>query len=165
MTDKEGKKKNKFIPVWLLSAAALLGLDQWTKQMASASLAGEADFIIIPGALQLHYLENRGAAFGMFHGKQIIFIVIACVVVATIGYFLRRIPAERKYLPLQICASLITAGALGNMFDRIVRGYVTDFIYVSLIQFPVFNLADVYICVGIGLLIILLMFIYKDLDL
>ena len=164
MKNKNINRVSPRLPAWVISTIILLALDQLSKYIASASLKKEADFIIIRGVLQLHYLENRGAAFGMFNGKQFVFVIIACLIVGLIGANLYRIPAERRYSPLFASVCLITAGALGNMADRIVRGYVIDFIYFSLINFPVFNVADIYICVGIGLFVILLFAFYKDED-
>ena len=164
MNNKNKYRVSPRLPAWVISTVMLLTLDQLTKHIASASLKKEADFVIIRGVLQLHYLENRGAAFGMFHGKQLVFVIIACLIIGLIGANLYRIPPGKRYSPLFASVCLITAGALGNMADRIVRGYVVDFIYFSLINFPVFNIADIYICVGIGLFVLLLFAVYKDED-
>ena len=71
---------------------------------------------------------------------------------------------ERKYLPLRACAVLIAAGAVGNFIDRIRLGYVVDFLYFKLIDFPIFNVADIYVTVSTALFIVLLCFYYKEED-
>ena len=73
-------------------------------------------------------------------------------------------PENRRYLPLRICAVLLCAGAVGNMIDRIFRGYVVDFFYFKLIDFPVFNVADIYVTTAAVILIVLIVFLYKEED-
>ena len=112
--------------------------------------------------LELAYVENRGMAFGMLEGRQFLFggmCVIFCI--ALIWVFVR-IPKNRYYLPLLLTGAVLFGGAAGNFIDRLFRGYVVDFIYFSLIDFPVFNMADIYVvCSGI-LLVILVCFKYKN---
>ena len=76
-----------------------------------------------------------------------------------------RLPHERKYIPLRICAVLVCAGAVGNMIDRVRLNYVIDFLYFNLIDFPIFNVADCYVVIACILFIILIFFYYKDSDL
>ena len=145
-----------------LSAVALLTLlDQITKILAADRLA-DGPFLIIPGVFELRYLENRGAAFGMLQNQRIFFLVLTVVFLAVITYIYLRIPADRKYLPLRILSIIVTAVAIGNFIDRLVLVYVRDFLYFSLIDFPIFNVADIYVTVGCILLILLLLFYYKD---
>lgn len=148
----------------LVGIALLVLFDQMTKLWAIAALKGAGSIPLISGVLELLYIENRGAAFGILQNQRWFFLVITVVVLAALCWFMPRIPKERRFLGLHICAYGIGAGAVGNMIDRIFRGYVVDFIYVKLIDFPVFNVADIYVtCAAVGL-IFLVLFYYKDED-
>lgn len=142
----------------------LLGVDQWTKAMAAAKLNGYPNIILIPNVFELSYLENTGAAFGMLQNMRFLFLIITLVVVLFLGFALYRMPVTRHFLPLRITGILLGAGALGNMIDRIWHGYVIDFFYFSLIDFPVFNVADCYVVVSAFLAFVLLCFYYRDED-
>lgn len=149
----------------ILGAAGLLALiflDQWTKLLASRYLAGTSGISLIPGVFELYYLENRGAAFGMLSNRQWFFVVIAAVMVLAAVYVYVKLPREPYYYSLHLVCVLVAAGAVGNMIDRIVHHYVIDFLYFSLIDFPVFNIADCYVCIGAALAVILLFTLYKD---
>ena len=143
----------------------LILLDQWTKSIAVSKLMNSPDFIIIPGVLQLHYLENTGAAFSLLEGKQILFAIITPILVVLLFYILLKMPRFKKYLYLDYIIIFLIAGAIGNYIDRILNNYVVDFIYFSLINFPVFNIADCYVTVSVIFLFILILFYYKDDDL
>lgn len=150
---------------------ALLGVilgvvvDQITKRLAVEHLKGQDAFVILKNVFQLEYLENRGAAFGMLQNQRIFFLLSVVVITIVVIIFYMRVPMERKYLPLRICAVLLIAGAFGNCIDRLVLGYVVDFFYFKLIDFPVFNVADIYVTVAVAILIVLLFFYYKEEDL
>lgn len=150
----------------LLSAVGgivlLLLLDQWTKFLAIAHLKGQSDLTLIPGVFSLHYLENHGAAFGILEDQQWLFLLLGVIflVICTVVYV--RMPFTVRMLPLRLIALFIAAGAVGNMIDRAVRHYVVDFFYFSLIDFPVFNVADIYITVGAAFLVLFVIFFYKD---
>ncbi|MCR4831272.1 MAG: signal peptidase II [Pseudobutyrivibrio sp.] len=144
---------------------ALVLLDQFTKIAAIKHLMNQDDYILIPGVLQLHYLENTGAAFSILEGKQIIFAIITPILLIALLYILIRMPQNKKYTALNYIIVFIIAGAIGNYIDRITNNYVVDFIYFSLINFPVFNVADCYVTVSVILLFILIIFYYKDEDL
>lgn len=148
----------------ILSTFFLTVLDQWTKHLAVLHLQNQADISLIDGVLSLHYLENRGAAFGVFQNRQGAFFILTVIILAFIVYVLWKMPATKKYLPLRILCFFLTAGALGNLIDRIRLKYVVDFIYFSLIDFPVFNVADIYVTVSMIALLLLVLFYYKDED-
>ncbi|MDO4328204.1 MAG: signal peptidase II [Lachnospiraceae bacterium] len=158
-------KKGKGFLAFFLSTAVLIWLDQWTKRLAVAHLKDQPEIVIIKGVFELRYLENRGAAFGMLQGRQLFFFLVAAVVLAVVIYALLRMPFTKRYLPLGGCMVLLVAGALGNMIDRISQQFVVDFLYFSLIDFPIFNVADCYVTVAAFLLIVLIMWYYKDEDL
>ena len=142
----------------------LLGIDQWSKATAAAQLNGHPNIILIPDVFELSYLENTGAAFGMFKDMRFFFVIITLVVLLFLIFALYRMPVNRHFLPLRITGILLGAGAIGNMVDRIWHGYVVDFFYFSLIDFPVFNVADCYVVVAAFLAFALLCFYYKDED-
>lgn len=135
----------------LVSALLLLGADQLTKYLAQTYLRGNNGISVIPGVFRLFYLENRGAAFGMLTNRQWFFIAVASIMILAATYVYMRLPQKRHYHLLRMICVLIIAGATGNMLDRIFHGYVIDFLYVSLIDFPVFNVADCYVCIGAAL--------------
>lgn len=140
-------------------------LDQITKMWASAVLKGQAAIQVIRNVFELQYLENRGAAFGIFQNRQGMFVVMTVIVLAAFTYIYFRIPESKKYVPLKICYVLLTAGAVGNFIDRTVQGYVVDFFYFKWIDFPVFNVADIYVTAAMVLLLFLMLFYYKEEDL
>lgn len=127
-------------------------IDQLTKWCAVIFLKGEASVPIIKGVLQLTYVENTGAAFGMLKDHRWIFILVSTVAIAAIGLYL-----YLGHAPSRLCAvalSMIVSGGIGNMIDRLLLGYVVDFIDFCLINFAVFNGADSFVCVGCGLLVL-----------
>jgi len=140
-------------------------MDQLTKILVVENLKDREPFILIKGVFELQYLENRGAAFGILENQKIFFIISGVIILAGIGYVYTRIPDSRKYMPLRIVSILMAAGAVGNMIDRIRNSYVIDFLYFKLIDFPIFNVADCYVTIAAGLLMVLFLFIYKESDL
>lgn len=144
--------------VWL----ALILADQWAKLWALGALRGKDPIVVIRGVLELRYLENRGAAFGIFQNRQGFFILVTIIVLAGLFFLYGRIPEGQRYLPMKICFCLIGAGAAGNLIDRVFRSYVVDFIYFRLIDFPIFNVADIYVTLAAFLLVLLILFYYKE---
>lgn len=145
--------------------AVLVFLDQLTKILAVGHLKGQDEIVWIPGVFELRYLENRGAAFGMLQEKQWVFLIIAALFLIIACMALVKIPNDRKYWLLRLTIILIASGALGNMVDRFANRFVVDFFYFSLINFPIFNVADIYVSVGCALMVILILFVYKEEDL
>ncbi|MGN0334732.1 MAG: signal peptidase II [Lachnospiraceae bacterium] len=150
---------------FLAGMFGLILFDQWTKLLAVTHLKDQEPFVIIKGVFQLRYLENRGAAFGMLQGQQWFFIIMALVVLIFVSVFYFKLPWEKKYHCLRAIGLLICSGAVGNVIDRLLRNYVVDFFYFELIDFAIFNVADVYITVGTAVLAILILFYYKEEDL
>lgn len=153
--------KKRYYSLFIIYMAALVIFDQITKLIARTTLsAGDID--IIPGVLQLHLLYNTGAAFSILTGKTIVFYVLTPVIAAVIIYFFIRLPFVKKYLPMAFVLTSLVAGAAGNYIDRLVFSKVTDFIYFSIINFPVFNVADIYVTISVIVLLVLILFYYKD---
>ena len=144
--------------------AVLIIIDQITKRIAVNVLADGLRIPLINGVLEFTFVQNRGAAFGIMQNALPFFVVITLAALCVITYFLLHIPSQKRYLPLRICLCFIAAGAIGNFIDRLRRSYVRDFIYFSLIDFPVFNVADIYITCATILLVLLMLFYYRDED-
>ncbi|HJF94712.1 MAG TPA: signal peptidase II [Lachnoclostridium phocaeense] len=164
MTSVSEKTAKHYITAFIIALADVI-LDQLSKYMAVHFLQGTDGIDLIPGVFRLTYLENRGAAFGVLQGQQWFFYIITAVILVVVVLAYVRIPAGRKFLPLQICAVFIVSGALGNLIDRVRLGYVVDFFYFELIDFPVFNVADIFVTVSAVLLAVLLLLYYKEEDL
>lgn len=160
---------NKKKGIWLLADLflffLLVGIDQFAKYLAVIKLKGKSDYIIWMNVFRLHYLENRGAAFGMLQNQKLFFVFVAVLFVTFVSYALLKMPVEKKFRAGNLLLVMIAAGAVGNMIDRLRYDYVVDFFYFSLINFPVFNVADIYVTVGTALLVILVLFYYKEEDL
>jgi len=159
------KPKKRLLLADFLGLIALVLADQFTKYIAVVHLKDQPAIPIIPDVLELNYLENRGAAFGMLQNQKIFFVFVAVIILAMIIYVLFKMPEKRKYTILHVLLVLVAAGAIGNMIDRLRLDYVVDFISFVLIHFPIFNVADIYVTVATTLLVILLLFYYKEEDL
>lgn len=156
----------KRIVICAISVLILVILDQLAKKWAVATLKGNDGIELIKGALKFYYLPNgnTGAAFGMLQGHQSLFLVIAIVICVCLFIFIYHMPLDKKFNLLIIMMTLIIAGGIGNMIDRFSLNYVVDFIYFYLINFPIFNVADMYVSVGTTVLILLILFYYKEED-
>ncbi len=156
------KKRASYITIFIMISLVLVWLDSVTKQLAVRELQNGREIILIPDVLSFLYVENPGAAFGILNGQQWIFYIITIVVLLGILYFIGKLPMEKRYRPLYFVSILIFAGAIGNFIDRLLQKYVVDFIYFKLIDFPVFNVADIYVTTGCFLMVVLFLFYYKD---
>lgn len=159
------QQKKSLLTRFIIGFVILVGLDQWTKGLAVRFLKDQEPVVVLKGVFEFFYSENRGAAFGMLQGRQVFFFLIAVAVLAAVFYLMLKMPADQKYRPLVVCLMLVVSGAVGNMIDRVTQQYVVDFLYFSLIDFPIFNVADCYVTIGAALLVILLTFYYKEEDL
>lgn len=159
----EEKRNIRYLAA-LCGVAILIFLDQFTKYLALNNLKDHPPFIIWKNVFQLEYLENRGAAFGLFQNQKIFFYVSVFLISAAVIWFFWRVPMTRRYLPLRLCAVCIMAGAWGNCIDRMRLGYVVDFLYFKLIDFPIFNVADIYVTVSTFAMAFLICFYYKEED-
>jgi signal peptidase II len=130
------------------TALTIIALDRWTKQLAVDALleSGVRSVPLIGEYIRLTYVENRGAAFGVLQDQTAFFILVGVIVISVIIASYRYIP-EPSWM-LNVCLGLQMGGAVGNLIDRIQVGYVVDFI--DLTYWPVFNIADSAICVGVA---------------
>ena len=149
----------------VLIIAILVIIDQLSKYIMLVNLSDAPMGVsVINGVFSLIYVENTGISFSMFSGKMIFIIIVTLVILLLLVYVLIRTPKTRYFLPFSITLSVIIAGAVGNLIDRIIRGYVIDFISLDFIGFPIFNFADICVCVGLFILVLLIFIRYKDND-
>lgn len=145
--------------VFILTILIII-LDQVTKLMAISNLKTSPPYIILDNFFQLHYVENYGAAFGILQNKKIFFVIITLSVILAITVFLIKNYYQIN-IYMRVGLSMLLGGAIGNFIDRLRLGYVVDFISFRLINrydFPVFNIADVFIVAGTGLILLLVLF-------
>lgn len=141
----------------LLGTAALVYLlDQASKALVVANLRVGDQQQIVGDLVQLWHAQNAGAAFSLFQGGQILFLVVTAFALGMIVYFHRSFRGQSRWL--QLVLGVILGGTLGNLTDRVRLGYVTDFVSVGFgdTRFPTFNVADSAIVLGIGVLVIYL---------
>ena len=155
------KSMLKYI-IFVIASVVLILIDQVTKYLSLKHLCNKKSVPIIDNVLELTYVENRGAAFGILQDKQTLFFVLTIVVLVFIIYSLINLKFDRYHIPYFIFLTLIFSGAMGNFIDRLRNKCVVDMIYFKPIDFPVFNFADICITCGCILLIYSLIFIYKD---
>ena len=152
-------KKRTWI-LWAAAIVALIALDQGTKAFFSTNRAQFNEREILPGFFYLTYLENRGAAFSMLQNFRWGFVALTIVAIVVMCRFFFLQKSFWARLPL----ALLIAGAAGNLVDRALQGFVVDFLhfYPFGYNFPVFNVADICVCVGAGLLAVWLLFLYRE---
>ncbi|MBN2847458.1 MAG: signal peptidase II [Coriobacteriia bacterium] len=136
------------------TAAAVVVIDQVTKQIVRSSLALNESVSVVDGLLWLTRVHNTGAAFGMLKGQQWLLIGTSVIVLAAIGWAIVRVKPESPLM--RTALALVTGGAIGNLIDRIVAGGVTDFFDLG--WFPIFNVADIALDVGVALIVLWLLF-------
>lgn len=159
------KKRKTILLIADLAAVILLTwFDQFTKNLAVLYLKEKPSVPILKDILVLQYLENKGAAFGMLQNQKIFFIFIEILILFVIGFVLIRMPSHKKYRLMHVILVLVASGAIGNMIDRVVQDYVVDFIYFVLIDFPIFNVADIYVTCATVIFIVVVLFYYKEED-
>ena len=147
--------------IWILIGIIFVAADQFTKLWAVTALKGHASVSFIPKLLQFTYVENTGIAFGMLKGMHWLVIPIN-IVIMTVCVLMAR-SYNKKGAKLAVTAlCMIVSGALGNMLDKIFKGYVVDFIETVFVEFPVFNVADILVCCGAALLCIYVVFFDKE---
>lgn len=146
----------------IIIIALLIGIDQLVKYLTVINLQGSPPFVLIEGVFQLTYVENRGAAFGMLQNQRLFFLIFTLVVIVLLYFFYSKIPHTKRYFPLRLTTQVFFAGAIGNWIDRLRLSYVVDTFHFSLIDFPVFNVADMYVVVASFVFIFLMFFYYKE---
>ncbi len=133
----------------IVFTAILIIIDRVSKILAAKYLAGGGAVVVIPYLLGLRYLENTGMAFSLLSGKTVFLAVVTALALIIMAYF---IFIKKAGLPFErFCFILIFAGGIGNLIDRVFQGYVIDYFEFLFMDFAIFNVADVYVCTGVGL--------------
>ncbi|MCI9354000.1 MAG: signal peptidase II [Firmicutes bacterium] len=158
----KNKSDKQFYIISAIIVIVLVILDQITKWQALTKLKPIKNTVVIKGFLDFTFVENRGAAFGILSGKRVFFILLTVVVAIGILYSFYKLPKTKEYNWLKCGLVLVLSGAIGNVIDRAVRGYVVDFLEVTFIKWPVFNLADIYVVVGACFILFLSLFVIKE---
>lgn len=143
--------------IFIIGVLTLVFLDQLTKRLVVLKLKPIHDFPLIDKVFHLTYVENRGAAFGILQGRHLFFITMTIIVMLFVFIYYYKLPRDRKYHWMRLALILLASGAIGNLIDRIKLGYVVDFLYFKLIDFPVFNFADICVVVGVTILSIFIL--------
>ena len=147
---KEFLKKNIMPIIYAAVILVGIGLDQLTKYLASAYIKSE--ITVLGKLLHFDYVENRGAAWGMLSNHRWVFMLVSSIAIIAFAVYLFGFKVPNRLYGVSI--ALVISGGIGNMIDRIALGYVVDFLKFAFINFPVFNVADSFVCIGAGLLIL-----------
>lgn len=180
------KKNNKTLMFSAILTSILIGLDQLTKYCAAIGLKGKPAIPIIQDVFELKYLENTSAAFGMdpisllhnifqfdifqqnpqlyLNVRMGFFYILTFAMILVFIWVFIKVPALKRFIWIDFILIFMTAGAIGNLIDRMVQQYVIDFLYFKLIDFPIFNVADIYVTCSAIILLVLGIFYYKDED-
>lgn len=163
--NKKEVSRVKMLIIDALLAVILIAFDQFTKYLAILKLKSQPAYVLIDGVLELQYLENRGSAFGMFQNQKFFILFVGIIFMIILLGFLFKLPEQKKFRIVHIAMATIIAGGIGNMIDRFRFDYVVDFISFVLINYPIFNVADIYVVVATIGLFILFLFVFKEQDL
>lgn len=179
-------KSKKQILFSVIFVNVLIFLDQITKKIAEIYLKGRDSIPIIKNVFELKYLENTSAAFGMdpisflhkifnfevfnsnpelyLNIKMGFFYILTISIILLFCFMYTKVPNGKRFVYIDYILLFFIAGAIGNLIDRISQQYVIDFLYFKLINFPIFNMADIYVTCAAFAMIILGIFYYKDED-
>ncbi len=151
--------------VAIIVGIILIAIDQISKVWAVNTLAngngassGMNSIELWQGVFHLQYTANRGGAWGILHGKQGVLILITSIIIVGMLFFIRHLPKSKWGDFSKIAFVLVISGAIGNLIDRVLLNYVRDFLYFVLIDFPIFNFADILVVVGMAMLMIAMFF-------
>lgn len=150
----------------LLFFAILVGIDQAIKYITLIALKPIGNIDIINNFFSLTYVENRGAAFGMLEGGKWLFILLTIIVCIGLTIYYSKLAQQNRLFIVRVSIVLICAGAVGNAIDRIFRGFVVDMLNFNIFgyDFPVFNFADICVCIGAFFLVLGIMFFDKNME-
>ncbi|MCD2256590.1 signal peptidase II [Agrilactobacillus fermenti] len=146
--------------LWLGLAAIIVIIDQLVKHWVLTNLTLGAGHVLLPHVFSLFYVRNYGAAWSILQGKTWFFYIVTTVASVVIIYLLYR--KQHDHILLKLGLSFILGGAIGNFIDRLHLTYVVDMFRLDFINFPIFNVADTFVTVGVVLLFIYLLFFDKD---
>ncbi|MEE0970551.1 MAG: signal peptidase II [Clostridia bacterium] len=146
--------------IWFLIIIGTIVLDQGSKHLVSEFLTKVDTLPIIKDVIHLTYHENTGAAFGILKDNRWVFLIISTVAIVAITVYIIKYPPKNKWFGVGL--SFIVGGGIGNMIDRVLAGYVVDFIDFRLINFAIFNVADSFVCIGAVLVAVYVIFFSED---
>lgn len=152
-----GMKRQYYISISLFITIVILLLDQITKFIVASSMRVGDSFNVIPNFLNITSHRNNGAAWGILSGKMSFFYIITIIILIVLIIFY--IKEAKQHLLMQVAISLLFAGALGNFIDRVLHGEVVDFVDTNIFgyNFPIFNVADSSLTIGVLLIVIALL--------
>lgn len=156
-TKRKSVKNKSLLPWYLILIVALVAIDQAVKHWVTANIALNSGKTLIPGLLDLDNLHNTGAAWSMLEGRQWFFAIITVIAVIVVAWLMWK---NKTAAWMMTGLSLIMAGAIGNFIDRLSQGYVVDMFALQNVNFPVFNVADA--CLTIGVFIMLIVVLKED---
>ncbi|MCL1924473.1 MAG: signal peptidase II [Defluviitaleaceae bacterium] len=140
----------------------LIAIDLATKRIAANFLYPNGSFILIDGFFRFRYLENPGAAFGIFANSRIFLLALRAIIISYLVYYYSKLPNEKPHIYVKWAIIFILAGALGNFIDSLLFGYVIDFLEFTFVNFAIFNVADIFIVLGTIFWAYLSIFVLKE---
>jgi signal peptidase II len=148
--------------ILLLTALTILVADQLTKALVVANLAVGEKARLLGDLVQVWHAQNRGAAFSLFQGGTVVFLIVSVLSIGMVAYFHRSLRDRSPWL--HVVLGIVLGGTLGNFIDRLRQGYVTDWLSIGIgdTRWPTFNVADSSIVVGIGVLVLYLFLAHPD---
>jgi signal peptidase II len=160
----EGSTKGGFSKavILLLTALTILVADQLTKALVVANLAIGEKARVLGDLVQVWYAQNRGAAFSLFQGGTVFFLIVSVLSIGMVAYFHRSLRDRTPWL--HVVLGIVLGGTLGNFIDRLRQGYVTDWLSIGIgdTRWPTFNVADSSVVIGIGILLVYLFLTSPD---
>lgn len=157
-------KKLKQTIIALVITILMVVMDQYTKYLVVAKMHLHESIPLVKGVFELNYIHNNGSAWGMLGGKTLLLLIISSIVMIALCYVFYNVAGPAKYALIRFSIAILLGGAIGNMIDRVRLKYVVDFLYFKLIDFPVFNYADICVTVSLFVIIISIIFKYKPDD-
>ena len=148
--------------ILLLTALTILVADQLTKALVVANLAVGEKAQLLGDLVQVWHAQNRGAAFSLFQGGTVIFLIVSVLSIGMVAYFHRSLRDRSPWLHVML--GIVLGGTLGNFIDRLRQGYVTDWLSIGIgdTRWPTFNVADSSVVIGIGILVVYLFLTSPD---
>lgn len=146
------KKRYLIFTLQLVAAAVLALVDQVIKTVVVNNIKGGDDVVLIPKVIALSYAENTGAAFSAFSDSTVLLSIFTLVLLigGTVYLFFAKIESKL----VNIAAAMVLGGGVGNLIDRFAQGYVVDYIKTLFVNFPVYNFADIFVTVGVGIIVV-----------
>ena len=148
--------------ILLLTALTILVADQLTKALVVANLAIGEKARLLGDLVQVWHAQNRGAAFSLFQGGTVVFLIVSVLSIGMVAYFHRSLRDRAPWL--HVVLGIVLGGTLGNFIDRLRQGYVTDWLSIGIgdTRWPTFNVADSSVVIGIGILVVYLFLTSPD---